>query len=110
MSQSPSQGGEGDKGAKKGTKPMAPPAMPVADFDVSKFVDREEDLEGDKLMLDIAPNFPYGQMRGIDEEHVTLISEDQMAHPPYIINLTVWPHRRMPLLLWSVWVPSVAFI
>jgi hypothetical protein len=72
------------------------------ELNVSQFVEKEVTLGAEQLMYDPSPDFPYGQVRGVDVAHATVIAGAQKKSPPGTLQLTVWPHRGVTTLL-SLW-------
>ena len=93
------------------SQPSPPEAKPVpkqwADkkdfvFDVSKFLEKERDLDFKDLKIDEDQN--QGQVRGLDMKHVEKLYEDFKMNPPVKLMLTVWRNPSMLLVIASMFV------
>jgi hypothetical protein len=83
--------------AKKKAKPKGPvhPPLPTPTFDIAKFVECEKDIPAEELGVDVPPDFPYGQVRPVNELQVETIKQAMLVAPPRNMVLTVWPQQSM---------------
>lgn len=92
------QGKEKETKQKKAKAEKAEVAALKPEFELANYIEKTQQVDASMLALDKAPEFPYGQVRAVQQDKVESIMESLLKNPPTELDLTVWHNRGVPPL------------